>query len=379
MKNKKKRLGLYIHIPFCVKKCRYCDFLSFPAERETIREYAKVLSEEMALWENKLSDYRVDTVFLGGGTPSLLEEADMEEILKGIHTCFSLEDTPEFTIECNPGTVSGEKFSLYRNGGVNRISLGLQSVVEKELSLLGRIHSYDVFARSYEQAREAGFDNINIDIMSAIPSQTRESYRKTLQEVISLKPEHISSYSLIVEEGTPFYEIYGDIPPVDEETDRLMYQDTEAFLKKAGYHRYEISNYAREGKECRHNMKYWRREEYLGLGLGASSFLGHSRFSNMETYDAYREAVKSGKFPEKEREFLSEREEMSEFMFLGLRCMQGVTAEDFFHSFGKTIESVYGKEICDSEKEGLLKREGDRIFLTKRGIDVSNRVWERFL
>ncbi|MCH5252656.1 MAG: oxygen-independent coproporphyrinogen III oxidase [Lachnospiraceae bacterium] len=379
MKNNKKSLGLYIHIPFCVKKCNYCDFLSFPAEKKIYRDYAKLLAGEMALWQERLSGFQIDTIFIGGGTPSLLDENDMEVILKGLHNYFSLKNLQEFTIECNPGTVSPEKFSLYKQWGVNRISIGMQSAIDDELSLLGRIHTFDTFLKSYEQARKAGFHNINIDIMSAIPSQTRNSYQKTLQEVIFLNPEHISSYSLIVEEGTPFYTLYGDEPPVEEETDRLMYEDTGRFLKKAGYHRYEISNYAREGKECLHNLKYWKRENYLGLGLGASSFMDHSRFSNVRDYNAYRETIKEGEFPEGERERLSEQDEMAEFMFLGLRCMEGVSVADFSECFGTKIETVYEKAIGDSIKEGLLKRRGDRIFLTERGIDVSNRVFERFL
>ncbi len=297
-----RKLGLYIHIPFCVRKCGYCDFLSAPASEEERERYVSSLVREMGLWgelglrgdverckelglrgdverckepglrgntewcREAASDFEVDTVFIGGGTPSVLSAAQMDRVFQGIADYFPLGENPEFTVECNPGTVTAEKLAAYRRAGVNRVSFGMQSAHDEELVRLGRIHTFRDFETSYEQARKAGFSNINIDVMAAIPGQTEKSYEETLFKVISLAPEHISSYSLIIEEGTPFYEKYAENPPVDEETDRQMYELTGEMLAGAGYERYEISNYAREGFMCRHNLKYWRREEYLALG-----------------------------------------------------------------------------------------------------------------
>lgn len=379
MKNKRKPLGLYIHVPFCIKKCNYCDFLSFAADAQKRHSYVQSLRQEMENWKDKVSAYKVDTIFIGGGTPSVLSVEEMNDIFQGIYDSFSLAGLEEFTIECNPGTVSKEKFALYRQAGVNRISFGMQSAREDELKKLGRIHSFAEFLDSYRMARHTGFDNINIDIMSAIPGQTKESYEKTLKCVTELAPEHISSYSLIIEEGTPFYEKYAEQPPVDEDTDRWMYERTREVLGEAGYERYEISNYAKEGKACRHNLKYWVREEYLGLGLGAASFLSHTRFSNERDMEVYREQTGKGKCPVAETERLSLADEKAEFMYLGLRCMKGVSKKRFRECFGEDIENCFGKEIIRCQRQGLIEENGSHIYLTKRGIDVSNRVFEEFV
>lgn len=371
--------GLYIHIPFCVRKCQYCDFLSFPADEQAQHQYVEALVQEMELWEEKIDSPAIDTIFIGGGTPSALSADGMNILLKAVHKHFRTNKLKEFTIECNPGTVSVDKLRLYRDMGVNRLSIGMQSTIESELRSLGRIHSYRDFLECYEQARKQGFENINIDVMAAVPGQTLESYEKTLRRVIKLKPEHISSYSLIIEEGTPFYELYADNPPVDEETDRRMYQDTEELLAGAGYERYEISNYARVGKECRHNLKYWKRKEYLGLGLGASSFMSHSRFSNIRDMESYINQIRIGELPVAVTEKLSAEEEKSEFMYLGLRCIDGISEKRFYECFGEELEACYGSEIRRCLEQGLLMREKDRLFLTKRGIDVSNRVFAEFV
>lgn len=372
-------VGLYIHIPFCIRKCNYCDFLSFPANEKTQKLYLEALVQEMKLWREDRGAFDIDTVFVGGGTPSALSVDGINILLEAVHKYFCTDGITEFTVECNPGTVSADKLRLYRDGGVNRLSIGMQSTIDGELKSLGRIHSFREFTECYELARKLGFENINIDVMSAIPGQTPESYRATLKQVTELKPEHISSYSLIIEEGTPFYEQYADEPPVDEETDRKMYRDTKELLARAGYERYEISNYAKRGKECRHNLKYWKREEYLGLGLGAASFLGHSRFSNRKDMEGYIRQIRLGRLPVEIHERLCPEEEKSEFMYLGLRCMEGISERHFFQSFGEKLSDCYGDEIQRCMEQGLLNRRGDRLFLTERGIDVSNRVFAEFV
>lgn len=379
MKSKKKPLGLYIHVPFCRKKCYYCDFLSFSAVERKRRAYVETLRQEMEHWREKVSAWEVDTIFIGGGTPSVLSEEEMDVIFQGIYDNFSTAGLQEFTIECNPGTVSGEKFVRYREAGVNRISFGMQSAVDEELEKLGRIHTYAEFLKGFRLARQAGFENINIDMMSAIPGQTKESYEHTLRCVRELAPEHISSYSLIIEEGTPFFEWYADRPPVDEDTDRWMYERTAEVLSRAGYERYEISNYARAGKACRHNLKYWQRKEYLGLGLGAASFLSHTRFSNERDMGRYQEQVQRGQCPAAEVERLSRQEEKAEFMYLGLRCMKGVSRERFRTCFGEDLEICFGEAVRRCKEQGLLGEHAGLIYLTKRGIDVSNRVFEEFI
>lgn len=379
MKNNEKKLGLYVHIPFCIRKCNYCDFLSFPGSEEVQRQYVQTLVQEMEGWREKVRSYNVDTVFIGGGTPSVLSVSDMDKVFQGIADCFSMPALPEFTIECNPGTVTREKLELYHKAGVNRISIGMQSAADGELEKLGRIHTYDEFTRCYELVRKAGFDNVNIDVMSAIPGQTIQSYEGTLQCVLKLGPEHISSYSLIIEEGTPFYGQYADEPPVDEETDRQMYELTGEVLEEAGYRRYEISNYAKPGKECRHNLKYWQRKQYLGLGLGASSFMEHDRFVNTSDPAEYQDRIRSGGHAVYETDHLSETDEKAEFMYLGLRCMQGISAREFNICFGEELDGCFGEEIRQCVEQGLLVYENDRIYLTKRGIDVSNRVFGLFI
>ena len=281
--NSKKDLGVYIHIPFCLRKCKYCDFLSFVSDKETMVKYVESLCEEIRGFFQKEKDYQVTTVYFGGGTPSILEAEWTEKILNTLKDVASIAPDAEISTEANPGTLSFEKLVTYRNCGVNRLSIGLQSTQEKELSYLGRIHSYEQFLESYRLAREAGFENINIDLMSAVPYQTLESWKETLDRILALKPEHISAYSLIVEEGTPFYEddeLEYLIP--DEDTERRMYEVTEEHLQKQGYYRYEVSNYALPGKECAHNILYWKRGDYIGFGLGASSCIREARFKNTD-------------------------------------------------------------------------------------------------
>ena len=369
-------MEIYVHIPFCIKKCDYCDFLSGPSGPKEQADYVDALLEEInAAEEGK--GRSVSSVFIGGGTPSVLDERFIGEILNHIRRKFQIADHAEITIEVNPGTADRNKLQAYRTYGINRLSIGLQSPDDRELKILGRIHNYEQFLETYRSAREAGFDNINIDLMSAIPEQTYEDWEKNLRTVAELSPEHISAYSLIVEEGTPFWERELDLP--DEDTEYRMYEDTAAILGEYGFHQYEISNYAKKGLECRHNKGYWQRTDYLGLGLGASSLVDHVRFSNTDNMEEY---LRNSAFPEKircDRETLTEADEMAEFMFLGLRMTEGVSVREFEEYFGKNMESIYGKVLKKHFALGMLKKKNDRIFLTRRGIHVSNGVMADFL
>lgn len=382
-----KELEIYIHIPFCVKKCAYCDFLSGPRDEETIELYVSSLLEEIqahALNEQFTSDYEVTTIFLGGGTPSVLNTSQIQRIFETLKTSFKISQDAEITIEANPGTVTREKLLTYRTCGINRISFGLQSTNNEELKLLGRIHTHEEFLKSYHLARVCGFDNINVDLISAIPKQTLTSWEETLEKVIALEPEHISAYSLIVEEGTPFAKVYGEGCPSEhdlpsEEEERAIYYRTEELLSGVGYHRYEISNYAKAGKECKHNLGYWERKEYLGIGLGAASLIDNTRFKNTDDLLFYLEHACDLRMLQENVEKLSLKEQMEEFMFLGLRKMEGVSVTEFKNTFGKNVVECYGKQIQELTKQGLLEQKGGYVLLTRQGIDVSNFVFSNFL
>lgn len=462
----KRELELYIHIPFCVRKCAYCDFLSAPASKETMRAYTDVLCREIREfpWAKQ---YEVTTFFFGGGTPSILPPKYIEEILTAARETFDFaQDTrrtesrpkitaecsprtacrlsasplclPEITIECNPGTADREKLAAWRRMGISRLSLGLQSADNGELQCLGRIHTWEEFLATYQDARRAGFENINVDLMSALPGQTVDSWKRTLEKVLALSPEHISAYSLIIEEGTPFYERYHeDVRRRDagescrelpsEEEEREMYRLTEQYLKEAGLYRYEISNYALPGYECRHNCGYWRRTEYAGFGLGAASFLvlpepsscgaksaafqksagsagQKEEFQKNADGDSQKEAFQksaggaqeSGKnyrcknpedlnaylaydFSGRQYEELSREDQISEFMFLGLRMTRGVSEQEFETAFDVRIDQIYGRELKKLVDQKLLCREEGRIFLSPRGMDLANYVMAEFL
>ena len=381
-----KSLELYVHIPFCVRKCEYCDFLSAPAGADTQQEYVRNLLLEIEQKGVRCTDYEVTTIFFGGGTPSILKAGWIADILDVIHRNFKVRKDAEITIECNPGTLTFEKLSIYKSAGINRISVGLQSASDAELRELGRIHTYEDFLRSYDLIRKKGFSNVNIDLMAALPGQTLKSYEQTLRRVLALKLEHISAYSLIIEEGTPFYEKYeadellrekGEKPQMlpSEETERLMYERTKELLLEHGYERYEISNYARRGYACRHNIGYWRRENYLGFGLGSASLLENERFHNTTDLTDYL----GGDYLAYEQEKLDKKSQMEEFMFLGLRMTEGISTECFRQTFGLPVELVYGPVLEQQIADRLLRKEDGRIFLTERGLDVSNYVMAQFL
>lgn len=376
----KNTMGIYVHIPFCVRKCGYCDFLSFPAgemERET---YTEGLVREIKRENQIISEaVEVDTVFIGGGTPSILSAFQMERILEALAHRFRIIPEAEITIECNPGTVSPEKLSIYKKMGVNRISFGVQSAIAPELRKLGRIHSFEEAVHSFRAARSAGFENVNIDLMSGIPGQTIDSYKNTLKNVLDLEPEHISSYSLIVEEETPFYDVYAEKPPVDEDTDREMYSCTKEVLAARGYERYEISNYARNGFACRHNLKYWSGDDYIGFGLGASSKISNIRYKNEMDIKTYMACIQAGRPVAGIEEVLGREDEMSEFFILGLRKTKGISLAEFEQRFSVSAFRVYEVPLEKMIREELLIYSEGWLRLSDRGIDVSNYVLSEFI
>lgn len=406
--SEKKPLSMYIHIPFCMKKCLYCDFLSAPATRQERESYVEALLREMEEMAPFCREYEVNTVFFGGGTPSLLRDVQMERIMQTVKNHYNVGKEAEISMECNPATASLETLKAYRRSGINRLSIGLQSAQDEELKALGRIHDYAQFLHTYEEAKAAGFTNINIDLMAALPGQTLASYEDTLQKIIALNPTHISAYSLIVEEGTPFYEKYGkegaskkgELP--DEDTEREMYYRTEKRLQEAGYERYEISNYAKKGFECRHNLTYWTGGDYIGFGIGAASFFKEYRYKNIseiKTYEQFmqlapeemhkqllqKESRGTASFmPQffgwhEEIQQISEKESMEEFMFLGLRLKRGVSKQEFLNKYGRGMEEVYPVVLEKLKNEGLLLQVDDRIRLSEKGTDLANYVMAEFL
>lgn len=408
-----KELELYLHIPFCERKCAYCDFLSAPADLPVRISYIKKLQEEIVYCGAQYGEYQVSSIFFGGGTPTILEGYQLAAILETVKEHFNITTDAEITVECNPGTLTAGKEEKLVQAGFNRLSMGLQSADDRELHLLGRIHNFAQFLESYDLARKAGFRNINVDLMSALPGQTLKSWQDTLQKVTALRPEHISAYSLIIEEGTPFYERFAEDERIreegghprllpEEDVERQMYELTETFLHTKGYERYEISNYAKPGYECRHNCGYWTRKDYLGLGLGASSLVEHQRFQNTSELKTYLEQEYSPQCEgQHERiaetiqlqeetgltqtghhihiETLDKKSEMEEFMFLGLRLMAGISRQQFEKKFQVTLNSVYGEVLRKLKGEQLIEEVAGYVRLTEHGIDVSNYVLAEFL
>lgn len=408
-----KELELYLHIPFCERKCAYCDFLSAPADLPVRISYIKKLQEEIAYYGAQYGEYQVSSIFFGGGTPTILEGYQLAAILETVKEHFNITTDAEITVECNPGTLTAGKAEKLVQAGFNRLSMGLQSADDRELQLLGRIHNFAQFLESYDLARKAGFRNINVDLMSALPGQTLKSWQDTLQKVTALRPEHISAYSLIIEEGTPFYERFAEDERIreeggrprllpEEDVERQMYELTETFLQIKGYERYEISNYAKPGYECRHNCGYWTRKDYLGLGLGASSLVEHQRFQNTSDLKTYLEQEYSPQCEGQHEhiaetiqlqeetgltqtghhihiETLDKKSEMEEFMFLGLRLMVGISRQQFEKKFQVTLNSVYGEVLRKLKGEQLIEEVAGYVRLTEHGIDVSNYVLAEFL
>ncbi len=383
-----KELELYIHIPFCVKKCSYCDFLSAPATEQTREIYMAALFAEIGGRAGNYKNRIVTSVFIGGGTPSLLSGDSIKQLMEHIREEFTLAQDAEITMEVNPGTATAAKLAAFHAAGINRLSIGMQSAQEKELKMLGRIHDFGSFVQVYREAVEAGFTNINVDVMSGLPGQTLASYKDTLEKVLHLEPipQHISAYSLIVEEGTPFAALAdnGELPLPEEDTERAMYEETIEVLEKYGFHRYEISNYARGDYECRHNVGYWIRRDYLGVGIGAASLIDNVRFQNKRGLDEYLAHPLDCR---EEEQSLTVPEQMEETMFLGLRLTGGVSYDAFEKQYGKSLEEVYGEIIEKNIADGLLtvntekdnRKEEKFLALTKLGLDLSNYVMAQFL
>ena len=379
MDRKEQELELYAHIPFCVRKCGYCDFLSGTAEESTREAYLLALAREIRRAGQDAEGCRAVSVFFGGGTPTVLTGGQLSRLLSEIKKSFRLAGDCEITLEANPGTLDPEKLRLCREAGFNRISIGCQSADNRELRRLGRIHTWEEFLEGFRQAREAGFSNINVDLMSGIPGQTLVSWETSLRKTAELGPEHISAYSLILEEGTPFYKNREKLDLPDEDTERRMYERTGEILEEYGCRQYEISNYAREGYRCRHNLGYWTGREYLGLGLGASSLWRDTRFRNTESMEEYLKD--SGNLPKirREEEKLSASDRQSEYMILGLRLTEGISLAGFRETFGTDIRKVWPGVLEKYEGYGLLEEAAGRLKFTGEGISLSNVVLAEFL
>lgn len=373
-----REIGLYIHIPFCKRKCYYCDFNSYAGYDYLFDDYIRALLMEIE--SNSTKDYNVVSVYIGGGTPNLLPPSYIEKILKSVFKNYKILDGCEITIEMNPGLITEEKLKIYKGSGINRVSIGLQAFQNRLLKYIGRIHTIEDFFENYELVKKF-FDNINIDLMYALPTQTFKEWQETLKEVVKLQPTHVSTYSLILEPNTSFYRLYekGQLPIVDEEEELKMYHWGIEFLKEKGYHHYEISNFALPTFECRHNILYWECKNYLGFGAGAHSYMADVRYSNIENIKDYIKSILERKSAVKEKIKLTKQDRMAEFMFLGMRMTKGVCDKDFKKRFGISLFEIYKKVIQKYLKEGLIEIDNECVKLTERGIDVSNVIFEEFL
>ncbi len=399
-----KAVSLYIHIPFCNSKCSYCDFLSFSDINNQEKEYINAVINELSLYKVLMKDRILVTIFIGGGTPSSISSKLIEKVLKYVFMNFNIQDNAEITIEANPESITAEKARKYLAAGINRISMGVQSFDEKELKLLGRIHRAEDAINAFYILREAGFSNINIDLMFGLPNQNINTYYKTLEKAMELEPEHISAYGLIIEPNTPFYEKYGnDADEVfDEDIEREMYNLTKSVLRTKEFYQYEISNYSKIGYECRHNKVYWTLGEYFGVGLGAASFNSISdkllRYENVNSFKKYLEIFSELRLNENNNinqirietiEILSNSwknkteatvySRMEEYMFLGMRLINGIDKNEFEKTFNIKIEKVYKEALIKLKNKNLIIEEENRIFLTEKGIDVSNYVLSEFI
>jgi len=376
----KDQRGIYIHIPFCARKCVYCDFLSAPQPDAAQAAYFDALIREIRLTAREAADDGpFATVFFGGGTPGLVPAGQIARVLTELKADFDIRSDAEITLETNPGLMDAAKLAAWRAAGVNRLSMGAQSFDDGELKLLGRIHTARQIREGFALARAAGFDNINIDLMEALPGQSQEDLQRSLEALAALSPEHVSVYSLILEEGTTLEKHLDDFPPLpDEDTERAMYWQSVRFLESHGYRQYEISNFAKPGRACLHNVSYWERREYLGLGLGASSLRHETRFTNTSVFSEY---LKLETLSDIRRDVthLTRRDAQAEFFYLGLRKKEGVLLEDFRDAFGVSAQEVYGKVLAEHEKDGTLKCRDGRVCLTERGLDVSNYILCDFL
>lgn len=372
-----KEISLYIHIPFCKQKCLYCDFPSYSGKERFMEEYIEALNKEIL---QKAKNYSINSIFIGGGTPSYLKNSNLESLLRTLNK-LNLKENIEFTMECNPGTLIRKNLEIMKKYNINRISIGLQSTNNSILKELGRIHNFEDFKNNYLLAREIGIDNINVDLMFGLPNQTLTDWKETLEEIAKLEPAHISAYSLIIEEGTHFYNLYqeNNLNLPEEDTERFMYIATKELLDKYGYHQYEISNFAKSGKECFHNKIYWNCKEYLGLGVSASSFIDKNRTKNLDDIQEYIEKINNNKSIIEEIHVNDLKDDMEEFMFMGLRMIEGISINEFKKRFNKDINEIYGDVIKENIKKELLICNSEKLFLSKKGIEISNYVMSDFI
>ncbi len=376
-----REVGLYVHIPFCRRKCLYCDFSSYPSMERHIPAYLAALKKELSEITGDRKGLAVKSIFIGGGTPSLLGAEEIDGLLRHISRCVVIKSDAEITLESNPGTLDEKKLRGYRAAGVNRLSIGLQAWQDRLLKTLGRIHTSEEFVEGFRSARKAGFENINVDLIFGIPGQAPGDWEETLSSVVALGPEHLSCYSLIIEQGTVFGDLYekGELQPVDDELDRAMYRKAIEYLTARGYRHYEISNFAMEGFECRHNLIYWKAQEYIGIGAAAHSYIDGVRRANTADVLSYIESINNGVLPVVERQNIDTRESMSEYMILGLRLIKGVSFSEFFRRYGVGVGDIFGERIDRLVERGLLIKDDDRIFLTEKGLDLANSVFLEFI
>lgn len=374
------KISLYIHIPFCAQKCLYCDFPSFARKDYLRKAYIEALNKEIISLREKHNNLEINTIFIGGGTPSVLEADELECLLKEVAKLNMAKDI-EYSMECNPGNLTEEKLEVMKKYGVNRISMGLQAKQDNLLKGLGRIHNYKTFKENFLLAKKVGFNNINVDLMFGLPNQRLNEWEETLREIISLEPAHISAYSLIIEEGTAFYNLYENdkLKLPTEEEERKMYHLAKKILEENGFNQYEISNYAKEGKECRHNLAYWNMDNWIGVGSAAASYINGKRIKNISSVEGYINSINEKREAVEEIINNSKNDNMEEFMFMGLRKINGIDENEFKNRFSMNINDVYGEILNKYIDEGLLIRKSGRIFLSEKGIEISNIIMADFL
>ena len=378
-----KKIGVYIHIPFCKQKCYYCDFISYANKEQYFDKYVQALIAEMSSFLDN-NDVEIETIYIGGGTPSIIDAKYIEKVMAKLQEKNALITAKEITIEVNPGTVTEEKLKTYKKIGINRLSIGLQSTDNNILKTIGRIHSYEDFLNTYKLARNQGFGNINVDLMIGLPNQKISDIKSSLEKITELKPEHISVYSLIVEENTPIEKMLniGKLELPDEELERNMYWYVKNVLELNGYKHYEISNFAKEGYESKHNLDCWNQKEYIGFGVAAHSYIDDVRFGNTGSIEEYLKNCENGEFEknriidEVEKDVFSKEQE---FMLIGLRKIDGVSIQDFKNKFGENPIFVFKNELSKLVDEGLVVVDFDSIRLTNKGLDLANLVWEEFV
>ena len=381
MLDSKKSIGLYIHIPFCKAKCFYCDFNSFACMEDFIPAYFDALKKEIELYKDRLRGYTIKSIFIGGGTPSCVDHRYINELMSQCSQNFCIEENAEISIETNPGTLTEEKLTNYNLLGINRISMGLQAWQDRLLKKIGRIHDNHVFVENFNQARKAGFKNINVDLIFGLPSQSKQDWVETIRNILDMQPEHLSCYSLKIEDDTAFGRQLeaGELIPVEDELDREMYYAAKEMITGSGYEHYEISNFAKPGYLCKHNLIYWKAETYIGLGAGAHSYLEGKRFNNIAPVVEYIDYLKGGSVPSGGFEIIGREEEISEYMILGLRLTDGIDIHEFRDRFNRDLFELYGEQIKRLSGKNLLKFQEDKIMLTSKGLDLANEAFIEFL